>query len=230
MSDEYVKDFDAWNDLKKSLHVNDNPPRHFQRREVWWCALGVNLGYEEDGKHANFERPVVIVRKLTKDLFMAVPLTTTIREGDFFFNLPDRDGDGRPEQVILAQARVLSAKRLLRYMYRISPQQFADLQSKMQELIFQSRPSSKNKISAKKSKSQREAGKSRGTNVRLHGQYSKDSSSRQAQPLQGVKSYSRGKSAGVAHTKSKPSSDLHKHDNRVKSSSQPRKPQRKESN
>ncbi|MFH1170496.1 MAG: hypothetical protein V1704_02965 [Candidatus Vogelbacteria bacterium] len=42
------KDFDQWNERKKGLHNRDRVP-FYHEREIWWCALGVNIGSEQDG-------------------------------------------------------------------------------------------------------------------------------------------------------------------------------------
>ena len=42
------KDFDSWNEKKKIL--NNNDVSFYHEREVWWCSLGVNVGYEQNGK------------------------------------------------------------------------------------------------------------------------------------------------------------------------------------
>ena len=40
--DNFSKDFDKWNELKKKLHVRDERIL-FHEREIWWCSLGVIL-------------------------------------------------------------------------------------------------------------------------------------------------------------------------------------------
>jgi mRNA interferase MazF len=58
------KDFDRWNKLKKTTDGKDEAARLFFREgEVWWVHLGVNIGYETDGKRADFARPVVVLKK-----------------------------------------------------------------------------------------------------------------------------------------------------------------------
>ncbi len=46
-SDE--KYFDGWNDKKKYLHEEKQRP-FFKEGEMWFASLGVNMGYEQDGK------------------------------------------------------------------------------------------------------------------------------------------------------------------------------------
>ena len=47
----FLKEFDKWNELKKKLHNSEKPKKfYFREREIWWCSLGLNIGFEEDGK------------------------------------------------------------------------------------------------------------------------------------------------------------------------------------
>ena len=39
------KNYDLWFPQKKKLDRKQNPPS-FKEREVWWCQIGVNVGYE----------------------------------------------------------------------------------------------------------------------------------------------------------------------------------------
>jgi hypothetical protein len=41
------KDFDGWNEKKKDTNEKIGPFCH--ERELWWCTLGVNIGFEQDG-------------------------------------------------------------------------------------------------------------------------------------------------------------------------------------
>lgn len=39
------KDFQKWHILKRGIH-NDKERRFYHEREVWWCSLGENIGFE----------------------------------------------------------------------------------------------------------------------------------------------------------------------------------------
>ena len=113
-----TKDFDSWNKEKKQVNNSElGYDVFYHSREVWWCAVGVNVGVEADGKHHNFERPVLIVRKFNKDMFWGVPLTTKERDGHFYQKLTH---DGGVSWAALSQIKTFSTKRLLRKIGRIS--------------------------------------------------------------------------------------------------------------
>lgn len=111
---DYIKDFDAWNMRQKNLEKRDIN-FEFSEREIWWCALGVNTGSELDGKNLMFERPVVILHKVNKDMCLVAPLTSTLKDhGDRV----ELFVAGTLSQVMLSQTRFVSSKRLLRKIHK----------------------------------------------------------------------------------------------------------------
>ena len=82
---KFTKDFDSWNSFKKSLELLPQSPLYdpktdrflYKEGEIWFCSIGINVGNEICGKNANFERPVLILRK-SKRLFVCLSLTSQI--------------------------------------------------------------------------------------------------------------------------------------------------------
>jgi len=118
---EYKKDFDKWNEDKKRLHKRDSIP-FSNTREVWWCSLGINVGIEIDGKNDNYERPVLILKVFNKEMLWVVPLTSKPRQNKFYFKISF--GEENISYVILSQSRIISAKRLVRKIDRLSEETF----------------------------------------------------------------------------------------------------------
>jgi len=56
------KDFDQWNEKKKQIDAKENR-LFFYQREIWWVNLGLNIGYEQNGKGIEYTRPVIIAGK-----------------------------------------------------------------------------------------------------------------------------------------------------------------------
>ena len=118
------KDFDKWNEIKKSIEENAREePRFPQAGEVWMCALGRNIGFEQNGSGDHFSRPVLIIKKFNNQMFWSVPLSTKQKEFDFYFNFTDPDD--RKVSAILAQMKLVSVKRLKRRLYD-TPRDFID--------------------------------------------------------------------------------------------------------
>ena len=57
-----TKDYGGWHVAKLAINYLVSV-RYFYEREVWWTAIGHNVGNEEDGKGAKYARPVLVLRK-----------------------------------------------------------------------------------------------------------------------------------------------------------------------
>lgn len=110
MKDEYITNFFKWTKVKIRIHISEKF-LFFREREIWWASLGINIGYEQDGKNDKFERPVVILKKFNKDVLWIVPTTTKEKTGQYYYEFTFKN---RKMRVILTQLRLISSKRLLR--------------------------------------------------------------------------------------------------------------------
>jgi len=73
----HKKDFAGWNTLKQNLDNRQNASvPTIEEREIWWCSIGINVGDEEDGHNALYNRPVLVVRKFNTRIFWGVAMTT----------------------------------------------------------------------------------------------------------------------------------------------------------
>ena len=130
--EEYHKEFDKWNGRKKA--VNNYSRQVFcNQREVWWVYLGVNVGFEQDGKNEDYVRPVLILRTFNKNIFLSVPLSTKRKPGNRFYI--EFTHHGQTIAAVISQVRLLDAKRLKRKMYRLDEKQFEVIQSAVVGMI-----------------------------------------------------------------------------------------------
>ena len=98
---------------------------YVHEREVWWCALGVNIGVEADGKHDNFERPVLVLKKFSRDAVLVVALTSRVKRNPYHAPFMH---DGQMFAAVISQMRLVSTKRLLRRLYRMDSRVFGEIQ------------------------------------------------------------------------------------------------------
>jgi len=110
MEETYIKQFDKWGEYEKNLDKRGAPLR-FYARDIWWCAIGVNIGSEIDGKNDDFERPVLILKRIRKDLILIVPITSTIKDYPYRITCNILNIES---QILIEHIRVISTKRLLR--------------------------------------------------------------------------------------------------------------------
>ena len=125
------KKFSEWNELKIQLH-NNKKEQYFKERDIFWVSIGVNIGFEQDGKGEIFSRPVLIVKKYGKNIFFGIPLSTQLKEGSFFF---DFELEGQKSHALLVQARIYDAKRLENKIGKIFVDDFKRLKTKLGELL-----------------------------------------------------------------------------------------------
>ncbi|HAH54299.1 MAG TPA: toxin-antitoxin system protein [Flavobacterium sp.] len=127
------KDFDHWNEVKKRTEAQEKYPL-FKEREIFNARIGENVGFEQCGKGDDFIRPVLILKKLTKEMFFGIPLSTAPKEGSFFFKF--QFVELIESTALLAQMKLFSSKRLLNKMGMIDKENFQMLKEKLSKLIF----------------------------------------------------------------------------------------------
>jgi mRNA interferase MazF len=128
------KDFWPWMSIKKRLHERETGELFFREREIWWCALGANIGHEQDGTGRRFDRPVVILKKFNRYVFLGVPLTTRPKVGRYY--LPVGTVDGKEAVAILSQIRFLDRKRLLDKIGTVAEPAFADVKKAVKNVVL----------------------------------------------------------------------------------------------
>jgi len=131
------KDFKRWHEKKSQ--VNSLPIRpFFHEREIWFCYLEANVGFEQDGNGEQFQRPVLILKKLNSSVFWAIPLTKAAKKRrrsteKFYFNFTFIRGI--ESGAILSQLRRIDGRRLSWHIGTISERDFETLTEKLKALV-----------------------------------------------------------------------------------------------
>lgn len=105
-----VQRFVVWTKLKIRIHLSEKDI-YFREGEMWWASLGANIGHEQDGKNETFERPILILRKFNPHILWAIPLSSKLKESQFYHVYIYHD---EKFCACLTQLRLISSKRLLR--------------------------------------------------------------------------------------------------------------------
>jgi mRNA interferase MazF len=93
----------------------------FGERELWWCRVGMNIGAEIFGKGRQFTRPVLIFKKLSKDSFLGIPLTSQPKAGSWYVRVPCAGIDA---SLTLSQIRIFDARRLMARIEKVTEADF----------------------------------------------------------------------------------------------------------
>jgi mRNA-degrading endonuclease toxin of MazEF toxin-antitoxin module len=123
----YFVDMEILKHLLDSLYylyqisMKEAGPR-IKEREIYWCSIGYNVGYEEHGKGINFRRPVLIIKKFNTNLFWGVPLSTKIKEGNkYYFPITIK---GQNQSALISQMRTFDSRRLDQYICQLDEKDF----------------------------------------------------------------------------------------------------------
>lgn len=129
----HKKDFDSWNVNKKQIHENKQRP-YYKEKEIWWCALGHNIGFEQDGVGKNFDRPVIILKGFSRESGLIIPLVGKNKKGKFYFSLGKVKG--RKATAVLSQIRLIDVKRLISRIDKLNYEKYEKLKTATKELLF----------------------------------------------------------------------------------------------
>ena len=127
------KDFDAWNFHKKEIDLVSIDGM-YRERQIWWCALGLNVGSEDNGKNEYFERPVLIFRRFGEDTSWTIPISSQKCRKDSRYQCSILV-QGIERSARLHQLRLISNKRLLRFIDYISLDEFTNIRRMIADLV-----------------------------------------------------------------------------------------------
>ena len=114
------KSFFRWHYKKNKLH--NRKAVNFNERDIYWCSVGSNVGYEIDGKGSDFLRPVLVIKKTSDENFVGLPMTSRGKNLPGYFRY--KNGF-----ILLEQVRVFNARRLIDRKERMSKRNFSKVMS-----------------------------------------------------------------------------------------------------
>lgn len=116
-NNEKNQSLDEWAAFKKKIQ-QEKRKRNFREGEIWWTAVGENIGVEINGKNERFSRPVLILKKYGQLGFAGVPLTSRDKNNDnWYMSFRFNDGDS---EAALTQTKLFSVYRLLGKMGKVT--------------------------------------------------------------------------------------------------------------
>ncbi len=133
MNIELLRQYDIWNEKKKGLQTESSSDQiYFNEADIWWCSVGLNVGREAFGKGKDFRRPILIIKKLSAELCIALPLTSKKKDGTWFVEIPIMNGIN---WIMLHQIRTLHRKRLQHKITRLEKEDFMRVKEKLELLL-----------------------------------------------------------------------------------------------
>lgn len=126
------KEFNEWNKLKQKLHNANRIPR-IKEHEIWWCAVGKNVGVEINGKNKVFSRPVLVFKKFSRHSFLGIPLTSQPHDGSWYANFIFQN---KVQYAVLTQIKHFSVSRLYTKIGELSESDFEQIKNSVHKLYF----------------------------------------------------------------------------------------------
>ena len=117
-----MNEYDRWNEIKKEITLKKQN-LIFKNRDIFWLQVGNNVGFETDGKGKDFLRPVLVLRKFSKDSFLGIPLTTSQKDDIFHYKFI-LNSNKKVNYATLSQVKLFDAKRLYNKLGKISVNDF----------------------------------------------------------------------------------------------------------
>jgi len=133
MNQSLFKKFINWTKLKFKIHICKNINFYFKERDIWWASLGINIGYEQDGKNKEFERPVLVLKKFNKDMLWILPLSSKVKDNKFYFTTRYNN---KNFSIILSQLKLISSKRLTRKIRILPKNEFSQIKEKIKNFLL----------------------------------------------------------------------------------------------
>ena len=127
------KDYKEWHSKKSEISEIKKSP-FFHEREIWFCYLGENVGFEQDGRGEEFLRPIIVLKKFNNEVLWTVPLTRTKKKGEYYFRFSFSSGNDT-SSAILSQVRLVDAKRLKYKIGSMKVSDFEILKNKIRQLL-----------------------------------------------------------------------------------------------
>lgn len=127
------KDFDQWNRIKKQTNAADGYMPLYRERQIRWCRLGVNVGFEQDGTGSDFSRPVLILKAFNRNVCLIIPLSTSTKKNLYY--RPIGLVEGRQASAIISQIRLIDTKRLDQHITTLDKEIFAQIQKAVKALL-----------------------------------------------------------------------------------------------
>lgn len=126
------KNFDLWNSLKKEVD-NSNNIIEFRQRDIIFMSLGLNIGYEQDGKGKSYLRPVLVYKKFNNRTFLGIPLTSKAKFDKFHFEF--NFSKDKKSYAILSQIRMFDIKRAVYKNRTINNNEYEKLELTLKEFL-----------------------------------------------------------------------------------------------
>ena len=123
--------FDKWNELKKEIN-NTFKSLIIKEKDIWWTNTGLNIWTETCWKWPNFRRPVLVLKKLSYENYIVIPLSTKIKSWTWF---EEYSLNWKKYTALLYQIKMINIKRFYVKEWKLNFQKFLEIKKRLKLLL-----------------------------------------------------------------------------------------------
>lgn len=112
--------------------MNGHAPLYHER-EIRWCHLGTNIGFEQGSTGSGRSRPVLVLKGFSRAVCLVLPLTTSQKQSRF--HIPVGTVAGRSAAAIISQIRLVDTKRLYKKIATLDSKTFAGIRKAVKDML-----------------------------------------------------------------------------------------------
>lgn len=131
MNNNFINTYNEWNEKKKLISIK-NKKYIFKSGDIWWCFYGLNIGTESFGKGIDFAIPVLVIKKLSQNSCIVIPLTSKEKVGTWFLEIKIHK---ERRWLMLNQIRMISVKRFQRRIVALDENDFLMAKQKLKQML-----------------------------------------------------------------------------------------------
>ena len=100
--------------------------------EIWWTHIWVNIKTETCWKWENFRRPVLVIKKLSSENCIIIPLSTKIKTWTWFAKYKINEIE---YTALLYQIKMLNTNRFYVNEWKLERKQFLEIKKRLKFLL-----------------------------------------------------------------------------------------------
>ncbi len=114
-----------WFKIKFNIHEKISET-FFREGQIWLCLIGQNVGFEQNG-NKNFIRPVLILKKTSKNTAIILPLTSKRKDIKSRKKISFHTKNTTESFVLFDQIKVIDSKRFKQKIGKISKNELNEI-------------------------------------------------------------------------------------------------------
>jgi len=127
--------YNSWNKLKQNINFEKKVKKYPKPWEIWNIYNGLNIWYESIWKWEDFERPVLIIKKIGS-MFLCITMTTKWKDDNKFYFRINNSYFNKKSYLTLSQWKCIDNKRFIKKISRLSKSDLFEIIKRLKHIWF----------------------------------------------------------------------------------------------